>query len=146
MADGYVIIEVNTNGEGRIKSPQDFPEVHYLDSRLEHYGFEDFGMVDSLMDSLPKGIQDVLVLCSFNIVGMEIPNRESPEFDTAIVLESFMILKTDYKEFYRLMVSEELTLRDSYPDSDDNDYYNNLVEDWTEFYGEPFKPVECKKE
>lgn len=144
MASGYVLIEINTEGNGRVKSPEGCPEVKYLDFRLEGCDFEHYEMADSMMGGLPKELKNVLVLCSFTIEGVESFNGESTEYDTEIRLESHIVLKTGYKEFYRMMITEELKLQGTAPDCDDGQYYENLLSDWEEFYGEDFKPF--KKE
>lgn len=145
MADGYVLIEINTEGNGRVKSPEGCPEVQFIDFRLDGCDFEHYGLDDSMMAALPENLKDVLVLCSFNIIGTESFNGESTEYDTSIYLESHIILKTDYKEFYRKMVTEELKLQGTAPDCDDAHYYEGLLSDWEEFYEEDFKPAQPRK-
>lgn len=140
MADGYVLIEINKEGEGRIKSPEGVPCVSYLDFRLEGCDFEDCEMAESMVESLPKELKDVLVLCSFLIRTEESFNGESTDYATEILLESHLVLKHQYQEFYRQMVASELRLKGSSPDCEDESYYSHLVSDYEEFYGVSLAP------
>lgn len=145
MADGYALIEINKEGKGRMKSSDQCPEVKFIDFRLEGCDFEYYGLDEAMMYSLPKDLKDVLVLCSFNIVGTESFNGESTDYDTEIHLESHMILKENYKDFCRKMITEELELKGTSPDCDDEQYYKNLLAEWEEFYSEDFEPFEKPK-
>ncbi len=68
---------------------------------------------------------------------------------------SFTIVKENYKEFYRQMVTEELNIGingfenlDCIPKEtisvNDSNYYKDLIRDWEEFYEEDFVPFKLK--
>lgn len=142
MADGLAMIEINHKGEGRLK------ELNWFDFRLENVLFHDAEGVEQLVDQLPEGINDVLVLVVFNYVCHCSKSWEG-EFDCDEIfnLVSHQILKPNYKEFYREIVTEKLNMCDILPDfmlEDTALLYENdckeLVSEWEEFYDEDFKP------
>ncbi len=146
MSDGYALLEISEEGYYRIKKSEGIPEVKYFDFRLEGCDFEHYGMEDSLIHGIHKELKDALVLCSFNIHSYGSFNGESTEYETDIILDSYIVLKTDYKEFYREMITNELDLVggfeaiDIVPDGEESNYYKDLVYEWEEFYEEEFKP------
>ena len=145
LSDGYALLEISEEGKYKIKRTEAIPEVKYLDFRLEGCDFEHYGMEDSLIHGIPKELKDVLILCSFKIHSYESFNGESTEYDTDIILDSYIVMKTDYKEFYREMVTNELNLIGGFeaignmPDGEESNYYKDLVYEWEEFYDEEFK-------
>ena len=140
MADGYALIEINTEGKARAK------DVTYFDFRLIGCDIEHDDIADQVSYQLPEGIKDVLVLVVFNLNFITSYDWESGyhECDEIIInLESHNIVKTDYKEFYRELVTEEIKYYKDVSDTD-KENYNFLLLDWEEFYDEDFKPSKTK--
>ena len=148
MADGYALIEINQNGEGRLKDC----DVKWFDIRMGDICFDDYGGVEQLVDQLSEEINDVLVLFTFDYV-CECDTVYWGEYECDIIFNivSYQIVKTDYKEFYRQMVTEELNLGingfnnlycldETEITFKDGDYYKELVSLWEEFYDEEFLP------
>lgn len=148
MADGHVELEINEQGEARVK------EVNYLDIRLTCLDIEHDDIASQLSAQLPQEMKDVLMLA---VIKVEFLMSHHWEYGTEcdgvdIELLSHSILKENYKEFYREMVTEEVKLVAILDGSDvvfhedierdDRMYYNNLIGDWEEFYDEDFKPFQ----
>lgn len=62
MADGYVLIEVNSDGEGRIKDEV----VNWFDFRFDTVDFNASQGLNQLMEQISKEVKDELVLVAFN--------------------------------------------------------------------------------
>jgi len=150
MADGYVELEFNEQGEARVK------EVNYLDLRLTCSDIEHEDIASQLAFQLPKELKDALVLAVIKVDFLMSHHWEyGVECDGVnIHLLSHTVLKENYKEFYREMVTEEVKLVATFEDSDvifrddvddqDRMYYKNLIADWEEFYDEDFLPFRKK--
>lgn len=141
MADGYVLLEINTEGEARVKDD----EVKWFDFRLHGVPFEDCEGTDQLVADLPD-LKDCLVMVIFdykcNCTRDYWGDYDYEEIFTAV---SHYIVKEGYKEFSRELITEELNvgingelILKAMPDEDN--YYKNLVADWEEFYDEDFVP------
>lgn len=141
--DGYLLVEFNSEGEGRLKSLQGNPNINYLDFRLNSL---DIGVEEGyslLADQFPKGLRDVLVMAFFTYKSIKCGSGDyfDVDYEDSLTLENHVIVKENYKEFYRKMVSEELKEKDNYLmllDGDDT-YYEELVSHWEDFYNEDFK-------
>lgn len=148
MADGMAILEINEKGEGRLK------DLIWFDFRLESICFGDAEGTEQLVDQLPKETKNVLVLVVFDYVSNYSRDywgeHDCEEFFNIV---SHQLLKEDYKEFYRQMVTRKLNLsRKGYEndiciiDEDitlkDDNYCKELVSEWEEFYDEEFEPFE----
>lgn len=148
MADGYALIEINHLGEGRLK------ELHYFDFRLENVSFDDAEGVDQLVDQLPKDSNDMLVMCVFKY-NCNCSRSWEGEIDCEELFDlvSHTTVKSNYKEFYREMVTEEIIQHLSFLDLDitnfidcdeeyrtKGEYFKELVACWEEFYDEDFEP------
>jgi hypothetical protein len=152
--DGYVLIEVNTEGQMRIKQYDGCRDLHYIDFRLEMaLDLDNEFIVDCLYPSLPKDLKDVLIMAFFNYQSIPSGHGDywSIDYEDNIILQSHVVLKTDYKEFYRQQITHELNdciggykNINSYPE-EDCDYYKGIVADWEEFYDEDFKPFQPQK-
>lgn len=156
MIDGYALIEINTKGEARAK------EHTFLDIRLDgHVSFEDSEGADQLHQELPKELNDVLVMVFFKYTCHTSQGYEGEwDCEELFTVESFTVMKSNYKEFYREMVTEELNVGirgfeniDAMPDDESTDfgsctnknYYKELLEDWETFYDEDFEPTKPKE-
>lgn len=148
MADGHALIEINTIGEGRLK------ELSYFDFRLEAIDFESSEGTEQLMSQLPGEPKDSLVLVVFSY-HCETSRSYEGEYDCEELFNvvSHTIVKTNYKELYRELVSEEiifgindifnLDAADDVIPSEDN-HYKQCIAEWEEFYDEDFVPFEPK--
>lgn len=146
MADGFAIIETNEQGEGRLK------ELKWFDFRLEDVLFDDAEGVDQLVSQLPEGIKDVLVLAVFSYV-CHCSRSWDGEYDCEehFDIVSHQILKSNYKEFYRQMVTEQVNIGGKNGLESTNfaledttiiqceKYCEELISEWEEFYDEDFK-------
>lgn len=155
MIDGYALIEINTKGEARAK------EHTFLDIRLDgHVEFHDSEGTDQLHSQLPEDLKDVLVMVFFKYDCNSSKSYDGEwDVEEIYTLASHTVMKTDYKEFYRLMVTEEFSVIGGYekidemPDDEsteagscsDKNYYNGLLEEWETFYDEDFEPTKRKE-
>lgn len=151
MTDGYALIEINHLGEGRLK------ELHYFDFRLENVCFDDAEGVEQLVDQLPKDSKDMLVMCIFKYKCNCSQNWEGEvDCEELFDLVSHTTVKSNYQDFYREMVTEEIIQHLDFLDLDipnfidcdeeyriKGEYFQELVAYWEEFYDEDF---ELKKE
>jgi hypothetical protein len=135
--DGYALIEFNTEGNGRIK------EIHYLDNNLTLLEIDDDEIYLMFEEQLPD-FKDVLVMVFFTHQSIPCGYGDywRVEYTSYFKVDSFTIVRTDYKEFYRRMVTEEIQIDNTQPflDLDEDNYYNELISSWEEFYNEEFKP------
>lgn len=148
--DGHVLIEVNTEGQMRVQHHDGAMKLEFYDFRLSDLDWDNEFIVDSVEGQLPKGITDALLMVHFTYKSLPSGGSDywSVEYEDCIIVEDHIVVKTNYKEFYRQMVTKELALQpyEHEPDSDDTKmYYNNLQADWEEFYDEDFKPFEKKQ-
>lgn len=139
MADGYALIEFNTEGKGRIK------ESEWLDIRLTVLDSGADDLFDQLEGQLPKGIKDTLILATFTYESVECGDGFSVEYEDSFILNSHVVLRENYKEFYRIQVTEELKYKQDDYHTDiifeaNERRYKILVENWEEFYDEDFTP------
>jgi hypothetical protein len=144
MADGQVLIEVNTEGEMRVMASEHLGGVHFFDIRLTCLDVDNDFIRDEMEGQLPEGLKDVLIMCLFNYKCIGDGGYYGDDYEDSFELEHFAIVRTDYKEFYRMQVTEELSYKDFGP-GPDNGYYEDLVADWEEFYDEDFEPYKKKK-
>jgi hypothetical protein len=144
MADGIALVEINTKGEGKLKT------LSYFDFRLEHINFEDSEGLDQLMGQLPKDMNDVLVSVIFGYQCTPSQGFENEmDYEELFNIVSYTVVKKNYKEFYRELITEELNVGiDGFQDinaADDlifkDNYYKEIVAEWSEFYGEEFTPL-----
>lgn len=145
MADGYVIVEVNTEGGMRVKAPEGVLELFFFDIRMNcSMDWDNNFIISCLEEKLPDDLEDTLIMCTFDYqaIGGGLSYWEQEDYEDDIQLVDWVPLKKEYKEFYREMVTEEL----SSPPQPDQDltYLMELVADWEEFYGEDFVPYERK--
>jgi hypothetical protein len=152
MADGTALLEINEKGEARLQEGG----LNWFDFRLEDVCYEDCEGTDQLASQLPEGTKDVLVLVVFDYVCNCSRGWEGDyDCEELFNIASFTIVKENYKEFYRQMVTEELNIGingfenlDCIPEEtfsiNDSNYYKELVGDWEEFYDEDFVPFEKK--
>jgi hypothetical protein len=137
LADGFALIKFNLEGKGELH------DLFYFDFRLQDIDFDATEGLNQLIEQLPEGINDVLAMVLFNYKS----NCTQDYFgdwdcDETFTVLSHNIVKTNYKEFWRELVTEELKYKDS--SLEDERYFNNLVGEWEEFYDEDFTPFERK--
>jgi hypothetical protein len=144
MADGIALVEINTKGEGKLKT------LSYFDFRLEHINFEDSEGLDQLMGQLPKDMNDVLVSVIFGYQCTHSQGFEDEiDYEEIFNIVSYTVVKKNYKELYRELITEELISGingfQNINAADDlifqDNYYKEIVAEWSEFYGEEFKPT-----
>lgn len=145
MIDGYLLVEFNTEGKGRIKVTSGVTELTYVDIRLENL---DLGMDDAfsmLEDQFPKELKNVLVMAFFTYKSVSSGGGDywSQDYEDVFILQSHVVLQENYKEFYRKMLTEELSeLRElrleEEQELDGKMYAQELVGHWEEFYDEDF--------
>jgi hypothetical protein len=136
MADGYVLLEINTEGDFRVQGDQ----VHWFDFRLQDVCFSDAEGEDQLYNQLPVGLRDCLVMVMFDYkCNCSRDWAGDYDCDEEFIVSSHYIVKEGYKEFYRELVTVEL---ESFNDfgSEKEEYYLDVVGDWEEFYDEDFVP------
>lgn len=154
MADGYVLIEINTEGEARIKEDG----LNWLDFRLKDVDFDACEGLEQLHGQLPEGMKDALVLVVFDYVCNTSYDSWTGEYDCEELFNvvTHQIMKNDYKEFSREVVTLELKYGidgyqniDTLPEDVDDvikekNYYKSIVANWEAFYDEDFVPFEKK--
>lgn len=156
MVDGYAVIEISTKGEARAK------EHTFLDIRLDgHVEFHDSEGAEQLSDQLPDDLKDVMVMVLFKYTCNSSRDYDGEwDVEEIYTVVSHTVMKSNYKEFYREMVTEEFNVGingfenlESMPDEETTDfgfspnknYYNELLEDWETFYDEDFEPTKPKE-
>lgn len=151
MTDGFALIEINTKGEARLKEENG---LHWFDFRLEQVCFDDAEGTEQLAYQLPNNLKDALVLVTFDYV-CNCSRGWEGDYDCEELFNvvSHTVVKENYKEFYREMITEDLNVGiggienlDSIPENfwKDKRYYQDLIASWEEFYDEDFVPF--KKE
>lgn len=150
MADGYVLIEVNEVGEGRIKDET----VNWIDFRLDTVDFNASEGLSQLMEQITKDVKDELVLVFFNYHVKTFYDHWSgaTEYEGFFDVEFSKVIKKNYKNFYQGILTEELNgcingfgNIESMSTDSNHDYYRNLILDWEEFYNEDFTPLRLNK-
>lgn len=139
MQDGYALIEFNTEGQGRVK------DFEWLDIRLTVLDVDAEDIWEQLEGQFPSGIKDILVMAAFKYLSEECGDGFSVEYEDVFFLESHFIMKNNYKEFYRIQVTEQLKFKKDDYSADviieaNERHYNEIVQDWEEFYEEEFIP------
>ena len=142
MADGYVLVEFNLDGKARSNSLECFD--FRLDSNLD---FDAIEGVDQIKEQLPE-IKDALVMVVFDYKFTKSTSYLGidDDGDEEIIVISHMIVKENYKEFSREMLTyiTEDRLHTIYAHSDPREPGTMAIVEWEEFYDEDFKPF--KKE
>lgn len=142
--DGYALIEINTEGKLRVKENDGSMELHYFDFRLKELDLDGDFICDCIETYL-EGLKDCLVMVLFTYQSVTSGGGDywSIEYEDNIIYQSHTIVKQNYKEFYRMLVAEELKVKDyGYPDEQ---YYKDLVAWWEEFYDKDFEPPKKKR-
>ncbi|AFQ57828.1 hypothetical protein BHY07_10395 [Bacillus subtilis subsp. subtilis] len=150
MADRYVLIEVNEDGEGRLKDEA----VTWIDFRLSIVDFNASEGLNQLMEQISKDVKDELVLVLFNYRVKSSYDSWSgaTEYEDFFDVEFFKVIKKNYKKFYQGLVTVELDVGingfdniESMPTDSNQNYYRNLIAEWEEFYNEDFIPLSLNK-
>ncbi|ATO28959.1 hypothetical protein C6370_20295 [Bacillus atrophaeus] len=150
MADGYVLIEVNEDGEGRLKDEA----VTWIDFRLGIVDFNASEGLNQLMEQISKDVKDELVLVLFNyrVESSYDSWSGATEYEDFFDVEFFKVIKKNYKKFYQGLVTAELDVGingfdniESMPTDSNQNYYRNLIAEWEEFYNEDFIPLSLNK-
>lgn len=150
MADRYVLIEVNEDGEGRLKDEA----VTWIDFRLSIVDFNASEGLNQLMEQISKDVKDELVLVLFNYRVKSSYDSWSgaTEYEDFFDVEFFKVIKKNYKKFYQGLVTVELDVGingfdniESTPTDSNQNYYRNLIAEWEEFYNEDFIPLSLNK-
>jgi hypothetical protein len=142
MADGYVLLEFNTVGEARISTLECF------DFRLaDSLDFDAIEGVEQIKEQLPE-VKDALVMVVFDYKFTKSTSYLGidDDGDEEIIVISHTIVKENYKEFSREMLTyiTEDRLHTIYAHGDPRDPGTMEIAEWEEFYDEDFKPF--KKE
>lgn len=143
-------MEINTQGNARLK------ELQYFDFRLKNIDFDASCGLEQLREQLPNETKDVLVLVPFDFICNCTQGREGDyDCEELFNVVSHEVVKTDYKEFYRQMVTEKLEhdihgfenihAMDDGTENDQRNYYKEIVADWEAFYDEDFVPYQSNK-
>ncbi|MED4799045.1 hypothetical protein P9684_04165 [Bacillus atrophaeus] len=150
MADGYVLIEVNSDGEGKLKDEA----VNWIDFRLDTVDFNASEGLNQLMEQISKEVKDELVLVAFNyrVESSYDSWSGATEYEDFFDIEFFKTVRNNYKKFYQGLVTAELDVGingfdniKSMPNDDNQNYYRNLIAEWEEFYKEDFMPLSLNK-
>lgn len=136
MADGYVLLEVTTEGEFRVQGEQ----VNWFDFRLQDVCFFDAEGLDQLVSQLPD-LKDCLVMVTFDYECKCSRDWEGGfDCDEEFFVTSHYIVKEGYKEFYRELITVELESFNDFNTEAKEDFYDTVIADWEEFYDEDFVP------
>lgn len=149
--DGYVLIEVNTEGKMRVQHHDGAMKLEFYDFRLCDLDWDNDFVIGSIEEQLPKDMKDVLIMVQFSYQSVPCGCGDywSVDYEDCIIVESYNVVKTDYKEFFRKMATEELKMisYEPEPDSEETKQYYQMVQlDWEEFYDEDFVPFKPKEE
>lgn len=157
MAIGYMTVEINKKGEPRIQKDRDGKEMlTFLD--IEYANVTDIQpeALEMIRASIPKEMKDVLVIFTFNYESHG-GGYFSDDYEDWLVIESKLVLKENYKEFYRQQITTELKMMGAIkeeirhqwglPDDEKEmkEAMEMLVGEWEEFYDEDFKPTVVEK-
>lgn len=131
--DGYALVEVNLEGETKLK------KVSFMDIQLEHCDFDEEDMLDQLTCALSKETKDVLIMMFFKYQSVRYDYHEGFDYEDTFFTESQTIMQTNYKDFYYKQVCLEVGVVDGVLDQPGDNYYKELVAEYEEFYDEDFK-------
>lgn len=152
MAIGYMVVEINEKGEGRVKRNREGDlEMGYIDTSYEDMDYGTNEPFEMIAEGMPEGLKNVLLMLTFGYESSGGGSFYSDDYEHWFTVETHQILKEDYKEFCRAQITSELD-RDiggfkgleAMPDGEDGNYYKNLIGNWEEFYDEDFEPYVAK--
>lgn len=154
MAIGYMTVEINGKGEPRIQKDRNGKEMlTFLDVSYELETEIHSEALEMIRASIPKELKDVLVLFTFNYESHG-GGYLMDDYEDWLVIESQLLLKENYKDFYRQQVTKELEMANGLPkdiealtssEKEWKEALSFLVGDWEEFYDEDFKPTVVEK-
>lgn len=157
MAIGYVTIEINEKGEPRIQKDMSGKEMlTFLDINYASITDIQSEALEMIRASIPKEMKDVLVIFTFKYESRG-GGYMLDDYEDWLVIESKLVLKENYKEFYRFQVTTELEMvgaineethsKWGIPDDEKElkEEMELLVGEWEEFYDEDFKPTVVEK-
>lgn len=157
MAIGYMTVEINQKGEPRIQKDREGKEMlTFMDVSYTHITDIQSEALEMLRASIPKELKDVLVIFTFNYDGHG-GGYFQDDYEDWLTVESHLLLKENYKEFYRHQVTTELkmvgaidekTQRNWELQSDSEEVkaeMDLLIGEWEEFYDEDFHPTATEK-
>lgn len=133
MYDGYAKLKVN--GE---KSQVE--DIHFFDLRLSDI---DFDIVAEQITDQIELQEDALLMVFFKYSCEQCGNpMDGYEYEDVVEVLDTKVLLHNYKEFSRHQISLEVGVAGGMEvlnsDTEDRNYYRELVGDWEEFYEEDF--------
>jgi len=145
MVDGYLLMEFNEKGNGRIQKKEGIAAITYVDLRLSTVNFDEETMCNLLCEQLPADLSNVLVWVSFRYKSIEETIDFETVFEDYFVVEEYRTLMENYKTFYQQLVQREIEEdiggeKGLYAlDYEQKDhYYRERITEWESFYKEPF--------
>lgn len=157
MAIGYMTVEINEKGEPRIQKNQDGKEMlTFLDVEYLYTSEIHSEALEMIRASIPKEMKDVLVFFTFKYESHG-SGYFTDDFEDWLVIESQLVLKENYKAFYRHQVTTELKMVGAINEESATEWgilenekelkeaMELLVGEWEEFYDEDFKPTVIQK-
>lgn len=156
MTIGYMTLEINEKGEPRIKKDVQGKEMlTLLDIDFEYSTEIHSEGLEMIRASIPKDLKDVLILVTFKYENSG-GGYFMDDYEDWLTIETQVMLKESYKEFYRHQLTLELdingklkNLSDDLPalcPEEDMPGLNERIGEWEEFYDEDFVPTVMKKE
>lgn len=157
MAIGYMTVEINEKGEPRIQKDKNGQErLTFMDVSYEYNTEIHSEALEMIRASIPKEMKDVLVFFTFKYESRG-GGYFMDDYEDWLVIESQLVLKENYKAFYRHQVTTELEMAGAITEEAGEEWglqenekelkeaLELLVGEWEEFYDEDFKPTVVEK-
>lgn len=142
MVDGLVQVEFDTEGNGRVRMREWNDAIEYLDNTYSHFDMSTDELYEQLKPQLPTGITDSLVMVLFRCEAVPVGQSESfdAEYDIDCTVEKTIVLRENYKEHYRSMLTNEF--EETYIPYDPTiSRHREAVMNWENLYNEDFTPT-----
>lgn len=157
MTIGYMTVEINEKGEPRIKKDSKGNELlTILDVNFAFTTEIQSEALEMIRAHIPKELKDVLVIFTFKYESHG-GGYFRDDYEDWLVVESQLVLKEQYKEFYCHQVTRELELSGGMPEvlehgeelseneKELKEALDLVIGEWEEFYDEDFTPTVVEK-
>lgn len=157
MAIGYMTVEINEKGEPRIQKDKNGQDrLTFMDVSFEYTTEIHSEALEMIRASIPKELKDVLVFFTFKYESHG-GGYFMDDYEDWLMIESQLVLKENYKQFYRHQVTTELEMVGAIQGATEKEWglpddekelkeaMELLVGEWEEFYDEDFKPTVVEK-
>lgn len=158
MTIGYMTIEINKEGEPRIKKDRNGQEMlTFLDINYEYTTEIKSEALEMIRASIPKELKDVLVFFTFKYESSGGGGFYTDDYEDWLTIESQVVLKEDYQAFYRHQVTTEMEMMGAITEGTAENWgiaesemdikksIDMLIGEWEEFYDEEFTPTVVEK-